>query len=211
MAKDFTLSFYKEILEQWTDGSRDNITVADYINFHPVTGKWLIIRHDVDRRPENAFRMAWVEWDLGLRATYYFRAPFDLMSIENIAEMGHDIGLHYDGGDFAYKLYRLRKFFKVESWSPHAGKKPSITPLLFNAENITPRTYSTDTGRGQRKYNYYDHVKTNQNVGGLYLNIHPERWNDGLMWYYQWAFDFICNRLKRVIYARTPHKSPSPA
>ncbi len=34
---------------------------------------FVILRHDVDRRPEMALEMAGMEKDMGIRATYYFR------------------------------------------------------------------------------------------------------------------------------------------
>ena len=35
--------------------------------------RYLILRHDVDKLPQNSFRTAEIEHALGVRATYYFR------------------------------------------------------------------------------------------------------------------------------------------
>ena len=43
--------------------------------------------------------MAQLEADMGNRGTYYFRIvpeSFDPQIIENIAELGHEVGYHYE-------------------------------------------------------------------------------------------------------------------
>lgn len=64
----------------------------------------VLIRHDVDLSPERAVRMAELERDLGVTATYFFLLgsplynPFQRPVREAIAEvesMGHDVGLHF--------------------------------------------------------------------------------------------------------------------
>lgn len=59
----------------------------------------LIVRHDVDRNPERALRMATLENELGIRATYYFRSTKDTFKpkiMKKIEEMGHEVGYHYE-------------------------------------------------------------------------------------------------------------------
>ena len=59
----------------------------------------VILRHDVDRRPLNALTTAKLENELGIRGTYYFRIvpeSFDETIIKQIAELGHEIGYHYE-------------------------------------------------------------------------------------------------------------------
>lgn len=60
-------------------------------------GKVVILRHDVDERPQNALKMAHIEYRLGIRATYYFRIlkiSNDPDVIAEIVRMGHEIGYH---------------------------------------------------------------------------------------------------------------------
>lgn len=76
--------FAARSLEQWlADG-------APY-------GRYLVLRHDVDQHPACALRMARIEADAGVRATWYFRwrtaAP---AAIAEIRELGGEIGLHYE-------------------------------------------------------------------------------------------------------------------
>lgn len=64
----------------------------------PKPHAFVLLRHDVDARPDNALRMARLEHSLGIRGTYYFRMPhtFDPPIIKEIAALGHEIGYHYE-------------------------------------------------------------------------------------------------------------------
>lgn len=64
----------------------------------------VLLRHDVDLSPERAVRMAEIEREFGMSATYFFLLgspmynPFHGPVREAIAEiesMGHDVGLHF--------------------------------------------------------------------------------------------------------------------
>ena len=57
------------------------------------------MRHDVDKLPGNALKMARLEHEMGVKATYYFRAvpvSWDEGIIREIAGMGHEVGYHYE-------------------------------------------------------------------------------------------------------------------
>ena len=64
----------------------------------PPPPAFVLLRHDVDARPQNALRMARLEHSLGIRGTYYFRMPhtFDPPIIKEIAALGHETGYHYE-------------------------------------------------------------------------------------------------------------------
>lgn len=71
----------------------------------------VILRHDVDRLPQNALEMARLERELGICATYYFRTvpeSFDEEVIAQIAELGHEIGYHYEDVDLTAKQMRAK-------------------------------------------------------------------------------------------------------
>ena len=59
---------------------------------------FVILRHDVDARPQNSLRLARLEHTLGIWGTYYFRIPhtFQPSIIQEIASLGHEIGYHYE-------------------------------------------------------------------------------------------------------------------
>ena len=75
------------------------------------TSKQIILRHDVDRLPENSLQTAIIEHSLGIKGTYYFRVvpeSYDWEIMERIAQLGHEIGYHYEDIDLAIKKYNLR-------------------------------------------------------------------------------------------------------
>ena len=60
MTRDFTLSKYKELCESLLSSGYNTITVQEYIRGQAVE-PFVILRHDVDRRPEMALEMAGME------------------------------------------------------------------------------------------------------------------------------------------------------
>ena len=72
MTPDFTLPKYKDLCKSLISSGYRSITVQEYIQGQLVE-PFVILRNDVDRRPQMALEMAGVEKDMGIRATYYFR------------------------------------------------------------------------------------------------------------------------------------------
>lgn len=117
---DFTLKKYQELL----------IALKGYGS--------LTLRHDVDLKPLNSLRTAQMEHDLGMKATYYFRAvpeSWDESVILQIASLGHEIGYHYESlttchgnmeaayKDFCFNLDRLRQLVPVTSICMHGSPR----------------------------------------------------------------------------------------
>lgn len=117
---DFTLSKYRELL----------VALKGYGD--------VILRHDVDLKPQNSLKTAQIEKELGRKATYYFRAvpeSWDDSIILEIASLGHEIGYHYeslttcDGNleaayhDFCQNLEKLRVLAPVTSICMHGSPK----------------------------------------------------------------------------------------
>jgi len=115
---DFTLSKYKELLEALDSCEQ------------------VVLRHDVDRMPKNSLATAYIERELGWKATYYFRAvpeSYDEAVILQIASLGHDIGYHYESlatchgdmeaafDDFCRNLEKLRKLVPVTTICMHGS------------------------------------------------------------------------------------------
>lgn len=95
----------------------------------------VLLRHDVDRFPMRALDVARMESKLGVYGTYFFRVKpwvFKETIIREIADLGHEIGYHYENladarGDFerARELFttclgRLRSLYPVISASMHS-------------------------------------------------------------------------------------------
>jgi hypothetical protein len=117
---DFTLSKYKELL----------LALKGYGD--------VMLRHDVDLKPQNSLRTAQIEEELGWEATYYFRAvpeSWDDSIILEIASLGHEIGYHYESlttcngnleaayQDFCDNLEKLRVLVPVTSICMHGSPK----------------------------------------------------------------------------------------
>ena len=97
MAKDFTLIKYEEFLHAAIKAGYRLCSYENYIA-NPL-GKVLILRHDVDKKPGNSLKTAQLQHQLGVTGTYYFRAvpeSYDENVIRQIAELGHEIGYHYE-------------------------------------------------------------------------------------------------------------------
>ncbi len=68
---DFTLFAYKQLISTLQSQGYFFQTFEEYIK-NPKS-KVVILRHDVDRKPENALVIAKIENKAGIRASYYFR------------------------------------------------------------------------------------------------------------------------------------------
>ena len=96
--RDFTLHIFRKLCILFHERDYKFLTFAEYCS-NEIKGKFTILRHDVDRKPESALEMAILENHLGIRASYYFRvvkASYDEAVIRKIAKMGHEIGYHYE-------------------------------------------------------------------------------------------------------------------
>lgn len=133
--KDFSLDIYRALLEALQANGYEMITYADYCkNKRPK--KYVILRHDVDARPENSLKTAQIEHSLGAKATYYFRIGKESNQpeiIRAIAKLRHEIGYHYEdmslcGGDvdkawthFQTWLQYFRQYYAVETICMHGA------------------------------------------------------------------------------------------
>jgi len=94
---DFTLSAYKQLISTLQSQGYFFQPFEEYIQ--NSSEKVVVLRHDVDRLPSNALVIAKIEKGIGIRASYYFRIvkeSYDENVIRQIAEMGHEIGYHYE-------------------------------------------------------------------------------------------------------------------
>jgi len=135
MNKEFT---YKEVCEQFINDGAVFHTFNDFeyhydgaaikppspyfptIEFGPDISqtknkKVVMMRHDIDKDPSIAYKMAEIENDLQIRSTYFVlttdtarwwwidieKRKLYLSQLKEMQNMGHEIGLHYDFfGDF---------------------------------------------------------------------------------------------------------------
>lgn len=136
---DFTVKKYEELLTTLKEAGYEFITYSDYCQLRgDLPSKFVILRHDVDKRPENSLRIARLENKFGARATYYFRAvscSWNEEIIKEIAGLGHEIGYHYESlttcnGDkalafeeFKSNLLKLRALASVKTICMHGSPR----------------------------------------------------------------------------------------
>lgn len=134
MDKDFTLHKYEQFLQGALDAGYQLVSYEDYLeNTYP---KALILRHDVDKKPQNSLKTAQLQHRLGVKGTYYFRAvpgSFDEAVIKQIVDLGHEVGYHYEDltickGDYVKSIVhfekwldKLKKFYPVKTVCMHGS------------------------------------------------------------------------------------------
>lgn len=99
---DFTLNIYQLFIQKLISKGYNFQTFEQYLRNSLV--KDIILRHDVDKLPYNSLSTAKIESELGVRGSYYFRIGKESNNpevIKQIAELGHEIGYHYETMDTA--------------------------------------------------------------------------------------------------------------
>ena len=133
--KDFTLTSYRGLLQSIIDAGYSFFTFEDWCD-GKATGNVVILRHDVDLKAENSLAIARIEAEMGICSTYYFRVVPQSNKPEiilSIAELGHEIGYHYEDmaicqGDaakakehFILQLEYFRNFYPVRTICMHGS------------------------------------------------------------------------------------------
>jgi hypothetical protein len=100
VSRGFTHDAYRRLLRTLKENQYRFYTFHDYAE-QPVglPTPHVILRHDVDRMPHRAKKLAQIESDEGARGTYFFRtrrASFDREVIRIIQDLGHEVGYHYE-------------------------------------------------------------------------------------------------------------------
>jgi hypothetical protein len=134
MNHDYTFDIFEILLNEFINKRYKIVTFEEYDRAE--TGKILILRHDIDRWPGNAMKMAKIEARLGIKATYFFRilpSVFKPEIIEAIRDLDHEIGYHYEdlvlcNGDieeayefFKHNLENLRKLYPIRTICMHGS------------------------------------------------------------------------------------------
>ena len=113
---DFTLTKYNNLLLALRSKGFIFERFDEYIEKSSIAS--ILLRHDVDRKPQNSLATAIVENKLGIQGTYYFRMvpeSFNVDTIKQVADLGHEVGYHYETMDSAsIKLKVKSKKLKEE-------------------------------------------------------------------------------------------------
>jgi len=171
-------------------------------------GSLLFMRHDCERDLNKALKMAQIERQLGISSSYYVRVhseyynlllPHDRNIVRSIAELGHEIGLHYepkfyaDDGltfmegiqqDLTILRYILGPDIPLRTMSPH---QPTLSPPdfvqleqqglvdVYAHPDFKPLKYYSDSGMCWREKSLRQAVESEFRCQFL---IHPDFWNE---------------------------------
>jgi hypothetical protein len=93
----FTTDAYADLLGAIEAGGCECCTVREYLARDDLPERFVVLRHDVDRMPARALRMAELEAAHGVRSTYYYRtSTFEPERTRVLADLGHEVGYHYE-------------------------------------------------------------------------------------------------------------------
>lgn len=114
--KDFTFIIYEQLLKALKSNEYTFISFSDYLN-EEVNEKFILLRHDVEKHYNHALRFAQLQYQLGIKGTYFFRILprwFKPDIVEKIAKLGHEVGYHYDdltkcNGNYQNAIIRFEK------------------------------------------------------------------------------------------------------
>jgi hypothetical protein len=135
--QDFTFDVYASILRAGLTAGYRFYPVVDWYDLGDAARDGIMLRHDVDRRPGNALKMAQLEYALGIRSSYYFRSlPCSFVPdiIEQIRDMGHEIGYHYE--DWHLARYNPRKALAL--FEEHLARLRALAPVRSIAMHGSP-------------------------------------------------------------------------
>ncbi|MGI6460501.1 MAG: hypothetical protein ACOX5J_10485 [Candidatus Hydrogenedentales bacterium] len=187
----FPLAQYRALLANLLERSYSLLPVRAY--FEEYSKPTVFLRHDVDRFPGRAVRMARMERELDVRATYYFRSSaggqFPEAAIRKVAALGHEIGYHYEvvtrhGADsaealeaFARDVSALRELADVKTVAAH-GSPLSGTSNIGYAQGLDRAALGL-LGEPQTDFDF-SRVIYITDTGGIFGSPHNRRdWSPG--------------------------------
>jgi hypothetical protein len=135
---DFRISDYSHLLLAFKSGNYDfQNQIDDVIS---TEKKGVVLRHDVDRSPVNSLIFAAIQHEAGIVGTYYFRVAkesWDERIITQIAELGHEIGYHYEDFDLVVKKHRAQSSgFRTRKTSESELAELAIESFLKNMDRM---------------------------------------------------------------------------
>lgn len=171
--RDFTLRTYQALLKAIGESGAECITFEQYCSIRQglsgakaLPERFVILRHDVDKKPWNSVRMAELEAQMGVKASYYFRigkCSNNPECIKRIAALGHEIGYHYEDmslchgdHDKAYEHFKntlayFRQFYPVRTCCMHGAPMSR-----YDSRALWEKYYTDEHGKTRKVYNYRD-------------------------------------------------------
>jgi len=149
---DFTINKYKELLQSLIDKKYSFQTFQEFLE--KPKKKVVILRHDVDLLPQNSLQFAKIQYELGIKGSYYFRAvpkSWDEKIIIEIAGLGHEVGYHYETMDTAKGNIDLA----MDQFKKHLEGLRVLIEVKTICMHGSPRS-KFDNKDLWKKYNYKD-------------------------------------------------------
>lgn len=191
MTADFTYEMYGDLLDASLERDVSFLTVREYLEAGSLPSEFVVLRHDVDRKPGNALDFARIEADRDVRSTYYVRTvpeTFRPSIIGAIERLGHEVGYHYEDLDrtdgdveaardsFRENLDRLRELVTVDTvcmhgnpLTPHDNRDMWGDIQVFDEYDLVGEAYlSMDFG----DVDYYSDTGRNWRDGALKIHDH---------------------------------------
>jgi hypothetical protein len=132
--REFSYSIFHKLISSLSEKNKNICTFLSHLNNPRIACS--ILRHDVDKMPQNALDFARLEHEMGISASYYFRIvpqSFNPRIIKEIASLGHEIGYHYEDMDlcsgdldkayasFQKNLAKLREIAPIQTICMHGS------------------------------------------------------------------------------------------
>ncbi len=138
LRRDFTLKIYRELLDAFIAKGYTIYTYENYLKLKPLD-YYIVLRHDIDKSPQNALKMAMLENKIGVKSTYYFRilkCSNNPSIIKKIVELGHEIGYHYEDLTIANgNVDKAIKYFKTNL--EYFRKYYDVKTIVYHGSPIT--------------------------------------------------------------------------
>lgn len=201
MQISFSESGYIDLINQFLNSG---YKVVDFSTVEEQS-RHLIVRHDIDMCMKRAARMAEIESEIGISATYYvllrthlynINAPEHAKALNHIISLGHRVGLHFDASIYGDDLNVLNNAARNEAQHlENIIKTPVETisfhrpaPMLQGLEGLfagrshayEPRFFKTigycSDSRGEFRFGYPTEQKAFMQKTAMQLLIHPIWW-----------------------------------
>ena len=138
----FSYDEYRHILQQLLD----NLPILDYAEINNETGSFCIIRHDVEFSLERALKLAIIEHEMDVKASYFIQlnnSTYNAISheslniIRKISELGHKIGIHFSPSSSNVDLVKQEFYFFRDLFENRLNK--TIDRFSFHRPNLNPQ------------------------------------------------------------------------
>ena len=202
----FSRATYSDLLEALSKSGYGFSTFSQEVDRLPSnsSGRRCLLRHDIDISMDYALDMAQLERLHNVSSTYFLmlRSPmYNLMSrhaksvMENLANLGHEIGLHFDGGSSRRKGMTLEEDIQFEinmlsgllgrhvrAFSFHQPSEEAIRLQIeipgvintYHPSQLPGYKYISDSNRDWREKDPFEFVT--QGFDRLQILTHPIWW-----------------------------------